>query len=163
MKKTKNSSQHIEQPPLWTEEVPVFTQAKIEKTPVKKSKKKLEKSSEKEPGQVKPQNDTGSGPGRTTRTMASLTQLLAAYRPVETSKHVTREFQLFGLHLAKQLEDPSHTSLYIRLAKSLPRTILEQALSFVSDANARDKAKLFMWKLSQLRQAKAAKSQSAVA
>jgi hypothetical protein len=54
--------------------------------------------------------------------------------------------------MATVLGDQTHTSLYIKLAKTYPRALLEQALAFVSDAqNARSKAKLFMWKLDQLK------------
>jgi len=38
----------------------------------------------------------------------------------------------------------------MKLAKTLPRAILEEALRFVVDANARNKAALFMWKLKEL-------------
>jgi hypothetical protein len=44
------------------------------------------------------------------------------------------------------------------LANTYPRSLLEQALSFVSDAeSARSKAKLFMWKLNLLKKAKNSK------
>ena len=49
-----------------------------------------------------------------------------------------------------ELDDLAHKSLYIKMAKNKKRAILEQALSFVKDANAKSKAKLFMWKLKQL-------------
>jgi hypothetical protein len=38
----------------------------------------------------------------------------------------------------------------MKLAKTIPRAILEEALRFVIDANARNKAALFMWKLKEL-------------
>jgi hypothetical protein len=42
----------------------------------------------------------------------------------------------------------------MRLAKSTPRSLLENARSFVKDAqNARSKGRLFMWKLSELKKA----------
>ncbi len=68
---------------------------------------------------------------------------------------ISREFQDYGYRLAAELNDLKHKSLYIKLAKELPRVILEQARSFVMDAQtARSKPKLFMWKVQQLRQAK---------
>lgn len=80
--------------------------------------------------------------------------LLSRYQQLETNKHIAHEFQSFGCHIAAALDDKAHTSLYIKLAKRLPRQLLERALSFVSDANADSKAKLFMWKLKQLQAAK---------
>ncbi len=65
--------------------------------------------------------------------------------------YITQEFQDFGYRLAVTLEDMAHKSLYMRLAKRVDRSILEQALSFVSDAqSAKSKARLFMWKVQQL-------------
>ena len=39
------------------------------------------------------------------------------------------------------------------LAKTMPRAILEKALSFVIDSTAKNKGALFMWKLKQLQTA----------
>ncbi len=65
--------------------------------------------------------------------------------------NVSQEFQIFGCELAESLHDLSHKSLYIKLAKDLPRNFLMQALQFVADyPNARSKGKLFMFKLKQL-------------
>jgi hypothetical protein len=66
-------------------------------------------------------------------------------------KYLSREFQKYGIYLSEKLEDPSHKSLYIRLAKTVDRKILDAALSFVLDAQAKSKARLFMWKVTQLR------------
>lgn len=85
--------------------------------------------------------------------MKSIQQVLLNFNPVE-DKYVSREFQTFGIHLAEELDDYKHRSLYIKLAKDTHRSILEQALSFVSDSNARNKPALFMWKLKQLKDAK---------
>lgn len=97
-----------------------------------------------------------SGTSRTKRGGAfqDVNDLLSRYQQLETNKHIAHEFQSFGCHIAAALDDKAHTSLYIRLAKRLPRQLLERALSFVSDANADSKAKLFMWKLKQLQAAK---------
>lgn len=65
-------------------------------------------------------------------------------------KYVSREFQAFGVHLSKKLADERRKSLYMKLAKTIPRAILEEALRFVIDSNARNKAALFMWKLKEL-------------
>lgn len=73
-------------------------------------------------------------------------------------KYISREFQSFGVHLAESLDDVRHKSLYIKMARDYPRPVLEKALSFVSDSNARSKGKLFMWKVKEL--TKMAKEQS---
>lgn len=69
----------------------------------------------------------------------------------QESKHVTQEFQSYALYLAEQLNDMKHRGIYMRMAKTMPRGILSSALSFVSDANTTNKAKLFMWKVKQIR------------
>lgn len=82
--------------------------------------------------------------------MKSIKQVLDKYNPQE-DKYISREFQDFGIRLAEELDDYKHRSLYIKLAKDVHRSILEQALTFVSDSNARNKGALFMWKLKQLK------------
>ena len=77
--------------------------------------------------------------------------LFADYLPPESKGYITQEFQDFGYRLAVELNDLTHKSLYIKLAKTVERGILERALSFVADAQALSKAKLFMWKVQQLR------------
>jgi len=77
---------------------------------------------------------------------------LSKYQVKEQNKHIAYEFQSFGCHLAEALADKQHTSLYIKLAKTISRGLLERALSFVTDSTADNKAKLFMWKLEQLKQ-----------
>lgn len=81
--------------------------------------------------------------------MQSVSDILKKFNPLE-DKYVSREFQTFGIHLSKKLRDERHKSLYMRFAKTIPRAILEEALRFVIDANARNKAALFMWKLKEL-------------
>jgi hypothetical protein len=85
--------------------------------------------------------------------MQKIGQILKNFKPTE-DKYVSREFQSFGIHLAEELDDYKHRGLYIRLAKTIHRAILERALSFVSDSNAKNKGALFMWKLGQLRAGK---------
>lgn len=70
----------------------------------------------------------------------------------DPDKNVSREFQVFGYQLAKKLDDLEHKALYIKLAKEEPRRRLKKALSFVLDyPNPRSRAKLFMFKLADLR------------
>jgi len=82
--------------------------------------------------------------------MQAIGSILTKFDPLE-DKYISREFQSYGIYLAETLEDYKHKALYIRLAKTVPRAILEKALSFVKDSTARNKAKLFMWKMKELR------------
>lgn len=76
--------------------------------------------------------------------------ILKTFNPQE-DKFISREFQTFGIHLAEELDDYKHKSLYIKLAKTTHRSILEKALSFCVDSNAKNKGALFMWKLKQIK------------
>lgn len=85
---------------------------------------------------------------------STVSQILDKYQ-IEEDKYISREFQQYGYDLAEELGDLPHKALYIKLAKSTPRGLLESARSFVKDAqNVRSKGKLFMWKLQQLKSAK---------
>lgn len=81
--------------------------------------------------------------------MKSIKSVLKNFNPTE-DKYVSREYQSFGVHLSQKLDDEKHKALYIKMARDVPRPILEKALRFVIDANARNKAALFMWKLKDL-------------
>ncbi|OGG24006.1 hypothetical protein A3A79_02305 [Candidatus Gottesmanbacteria bacterium RIFCSPLOWO2_01_FULL_43_11b] len=82
--------------------------------------------------------------------MQKIGDVLKKFNPLE-DKYISREFQAYGIYLAEELRDYKHRSLYIRLAKTIPRAILEKALSFVKDARPKSRARLFMWKLKKLR------------
>ncbi|MBI3385678.1 hypothetical protein HY031_01190 [Candidatus Gottesmanbacteria bacterium] len=82
--------------------------------------------------------------------MQTVGDVLKKFNPVE-DKYISREFQAYAIYLAEELRDYKHRSLYMRLAKTIPRAILEKALSFVKDSNAKSRARLFMWKLKKLR------------
>lgn len=84
--------------------------------------------------------------------MKQVGDILKKFNPT-TDKYVSREFQSFGYHLAEVLDDMKHKSLYMKLAKTVHRSILEKTLSFVIDSNAKNKGALFMWKLAQLKKA----------
>jgi hypothetical protein len=74
---------------------------------------------------------------------------------VQRQKYVKKDFQAYGLELAKELHDWKNKSLYIRLAKTIDQKILDQARYFVKDQNPgtiRTPYKLFMWKLKQLKE-----------
>ncbi len=68
------------------------------------------------------------------------------------TKYVKNDFQAYGLELATELDDWKNKSLYIRLAKTVDRKILDQAHYFVKDQlNIKTPYKLFMWKLKELK------------
>jgi hypothetical protein len=70
----------------------------------------------------------------------------------DEKKYISKEFQDYGYRLAEELNDLKHKALYIKLAKELPRPLLEEACNFVKDAtNVRNRARLFMWKLTELK------------
>lgn len=82
-----------------------------------------------------------------------LGDVLSKYQLTDKGGYVTKEFQDYGLQLAGNLNDLKHKSLYIRMAKTVDRAILERAFAFVSDAHtAKSKARLFMWKVKQLKE-----------
>jgi hypothetical protein len=81
----------------------------------------------------------------------ALQDLFAQFQLEDKGGYITQEFQDFGYRLAVELNDLSHKSLYIKMAKQEDRALLEKALSFVSDAQARSKARLFMWKVKELK------------
>ncbi len=84
--------------------------------------------------------------------MKDLKNILKQTQDAKRAKNISQEFQLFGVYLADSLEDQKHYSLYIKLAKTYDRHILEEALSFVKGASSvKNKGKLFMWKMKQLK------------
>lgn len=85
--------------------------------------------------------------------MQSIGSVLSKYTLTDKGGRITREFQDYGYRLAVELDDMKHKSLYIRMAKGIGREILEEARSFVKDSKARSKARLFMWKVKELRNA----------
>jgi len=85
--------------------------------------------------------------------MQSLGDILKGF-DWDQKKYISREFQDYGYRLAEELGDLEHKALYIKLAKEVPRTILEQARNYVKDAsNARSRARLFMWRVKLLKEA----------
>lgn len=87
---------------------------------------------------------------RNDKHMQKISTILKTFDPIE-DKYISREFQAYGIYLAETLGDYTHRAIYIKLAKTIPRAILEKALSFVKDSTARSKPRLFMWKLKVLR------------
>ena len=82
--------------------------------------------------------------------MKRISDVLKDFNPLE-DKYISREFQAYGMYLAEQLNDLKHKALYFKLAKQVPRAILEEALSFVKGAGSvRSKPRLFMWRLKEV-------------
>jgi hypothetical protein len=67
------------------------------------------------------------------------------------SKYVNHEFQIYGHYLATQLDSSDkQTGLFIKLAKTENRALLERCLEFVKGVNKpKSKVKLFLWKFKQ--------------
>ncbi len=89
--------------------------------------------------------------------MKSVGKILKDFDPLK-DKYISREFQTYGIYLSETLDDYKHKGLYIKLAKTIHRSILDKALSFAADSNAKNKGALFMWKLSELRKLENSKS-----
>lgn len=89
--------------------------------------------------------------------MKTIGDIVGKFQLDDRDKYLSREFQEFGIFLAEKLGDMGHKALYIKMAKTTPRALLQEALSFVLDANANSKARLFMWKVKQLKDGQLAK------
>lgn len=86
--------------------------------------------------------------------MKPISKIIAETKFKDRPKNISHEFQMFGVYLAESLDDTKHYSLYIKLAKEVDRRLLEEALNFAKGYfGAKNKAKVFMWKLTQLRKA----------
>lgn len=84
----------------------------------------------------------------------SLFDLLSKY-DLDKKKYISQEWQDYAYRLAIALDDLKHKSLYMRLGKNTPRAQLEEAKNWVKDAyNVKNKARLFMWKLKEIRKRK---------
>lgn len=82
--------------------------------------------------------------------MKSVADIIDEVKFKDRPKNLSKEFQVYGVFLAESLEDTKHYSLYIKLAKELPRGLLEEALNFTKGYyNAKNKAKVFMWRLKE--------------
>ncbi|NCN06367.1 MAG: hypothetical protein GW946_00805 [Candidatus Pacebacteria bacterium] len=85
----------------------------------------------------------------------NISSVLARFGLKDKGGYITQEFQDYGYRLAVALDDLEHKSLYIKMAKTTDRKLLQEALSFVADAHhAKSKARLFMWKVKELKKGK---------
>lgn len=84
--------------------------------------------------------------------MKKIGQIIDETKHPDRPKNLSTEFQVYGVYLAESLEDTKHYSLYIKLAKITPRALLDEALTYAKGyTRAKSKAKIFMWRLSQLK------------
>jgi hypothetical protein len=88
--------------------------------------------------------------------MKSVQQILKNFNPTK-DKYISREFQSFGIYMAEEFNDYKNRGMWIKIAKTNHRAVLEKALSFVKDSTADNKIALFLWKLKQLKIGKASK------
>lgn len=84
--------------------------------------------------------------------MKSINKIIAETKFKDRPQNLSKEFQVYGVFLAESLQDTKRYSLYIKLAKQLPRNMLENALNFTKGYyGAKNKAKVFMWRLQELK------------
>lgn len=84
--------------------------------------------------------------------MKSIKTAIAETKFKDRPKNIAHEFQMYGVYLAESLGDTKHYSLYIKLAKEVDRRLLEEALNFTKGYyGAKSKARVFMWRLAELR------------
>lgn len=84
--------------------------------------------------------------------MKSINKIIAEVKFKDRPQNLSKEFQVYGVFLAESLQDTKRYSLYIKLAKELPRKMLENALNYTKEYyGAKNKAKVFMWRLQELR------------
>lgn len=87
--------------------------------------------------------------------MKSIAKVISEVKFKNRPKNISHEFQFYGCYLAESLDDTKRYGLYIKLAKQLPRSILEEALNYTKEYyNAKNKAKVFMWRLKDLKELK---------
>ncbi len=79
-------------------------------------------------------------------------EISARFAQVEVNKRVSTKEQLRALQIARELGDEKNKTIYLSLCKRFNEGLIEEALRFVIDSKAQSRAKLFMWKVKQLRQ-----------
>lgn len=66
-------------------------------------------------------------------------------------RHPSHEFQAYAYRLAHDLNDLGNLKIYMRLAKNVERSLMEQAYSFAVDSRFENRGPIFLWKLKQIR------------
>ena len=83
--------------------------------------------------------------------MKNISEILKG-RKFDRDYRCSHEFQAYGNRLAEELGDKKHRTLYIKLAKTEDRNLLEEArVSVLNSKKATTKGRLFMWKVGQLK------------
>ena len=86
------------------------------------------------------------------KTLFSIGEVIKKRDKAEKNKYVSREFQDYGYRLACEMGEELRKSMYIKMAKTIDRKILERARSFVIDAEKVDnKGKLFLWAVNKIK------------
>ena len=85
--------------------------------------------------------------------MQSVGKILMNFNPTK-DKYISRDFQAYGLWLAEEMNDYKNRGMWIRIAKTNNRAVLEKALSFVKDSSVDNKIALFLWKMKQIKNEK---------
>lgn len=84
--------------------------------------------------------------------MQSIQDVLTKYVLEDKGGYISQEFQDYGYRLACDMGEESRKGMYIRLAKTVDRSLLERARSFVMDApNVTNRGRLFMWALGRIK------------
>jgi hypothetical protein len=84
--------------------------------------------------------------------MDSLKEVLTKYVLEDKGGYVTREFQDYGYRLACEMGEEKKKGMYIKMAKTVDRAVLERARSFVLDATSvSNRGKLFMWAVGRIK------------
>jgi hypothetical protein len=84
--------------------------------------------------------------------MKSIQQALTNFKLEDKGGHITREFQDYGYRLACEMGEESKKGMYIKLAKTVDRSTLERARTFVLDAETvNNRGKLFLWAVGRIK------------
>lgn len=94
----------------------------------------------------------GSTDKKPLQKMLSIQDVLTKYVLEDKGGHISQEFQDYGYRLACDMGEESKKGMYIKLAKTVDRVLLERARSFVMDApNVTNRGRLFMWALGRIK------------
>lgn len=83
--------------------------------------------------------------------MESFKDVLAKIQDRDVGKYIKHEWQLYAYNLARWLGDMDRISFYMKIAKTEDRNLVQKAWDFVKESNPKSKPRLFLWKLSKLK------------
>jgi len=93
-----------------------------------------------------------SEPKKVNPKMITMQDLLVNFKLEDKGGYITKEFQDYGYRLACEMGEEKKKSMYIKMAKTVDRKILERARSFVLDApNVNHRGRLFFWAVGRLK------------